>query len=245
MERLLSTAVLAPGQILACDVRSERLGELHRRFGLRTAADNDEAAKFARWLVLATPPGEVLRVVREIRPFLGSSHLVISLAAGVKLAGLEQELGGVPVLRVMPNIPSLIGEGMNLVSYGRLVSGEARKLTEQLLGRLGRWLEVPDEQMDFWCALCAVGPTYIFPILEALAAAAAARGIPPEQALAATAQVAAGAARMAQQGARSLPALRQMISLRTLDEEEARRLFTRAYDQAVDKLQGLGHKLVT
>ena len=112
-----------------------------------------------------------------------------------------------------------------------------------LLDVLGKWFEAPDEQMDAWCALCAVGPTYIFPVIETLASAAASHGLDAEKALTAAAQVVGGAAHLVLESGRSPGELKQMISLRTLHEEEGRKLFTAAYEEAVTKLEALEQRL--
>jgi len=242
--RLLETGILKPDLMMACDVRPERLAELGARFpGIRAEAHNTEGARFARWLVLATPPTEVISVLREIRLLLEPEHVVVSLAAAVPLARLEESAGAAAVVRVMPNTASLVGEGMNVVAFGRSASFAVRKRVEEWLDRLGRWMEVPDGEMDAWCALCAVGPTYFFPVLDALAASAVAKGIPPAKALEAIAQVVAGVGRLVQQAGKGPEALKQMIGLRTMREDEARKLFSDAYDEAVKRLDALGRKI--
>jgi pyrroline-5-carboxylate reductase len=243
MERLLSAGVVQPQQIMACDVRPERLEELSKQLGVRTSHENRKGAEFARIVVLAPPPGAVVPVIREIRLLLGPGHLLISLVAGVPLAKIEREAGDAAVVRVMPNTPALVGKAMNLVAFGRRATDADRRLMRDLLDVMGRWFEVPDEQMDAWCALCAVGPTYIFPVIEALASAAASHGLDAENALTAAAQVVGGAAHLVLESGRSLAELKQMISLRTLPEEEARKLFTRGFEDAVGRLAGLAHKL--
>lgn len=243
MERLLASGATGPEQIMACDVRPERLKELSKQLRLRTSLENREGAEFARIVVLAPPPSAVVPVLREIRPALGPMHVVISLAAGVPLAKLEQEAVDTAVVRVMPNTPALVGEAMSLVAFGHRVSESDRRLVRVLLDVLGIWFEAPDEQMDFWCALCAVGPTYIFPVIEALASAATSHGLDAEKALTAAAQVVAGAAHLVLESGRSPAELKQMISLRTLHEEEVRKLFTAAYEEAVAKLEALDRRL--
>jgi pyrroline-5-carboxylate reductase len=243
MERLLSAGVVQSQQIMACDMRPERLQEIAQKLGVQTDANNRNGAGFARVVVLAPPPNAVVPVLREIRSSLGPKHLVISLAAGVPLARLEQEVGEAPVVRVMPNTPALVGEAMNLVTFGRRVSEADRRLMRDLLDVLGKWFEVPDEQMDAWCALCAVGPTYIFPVIEALASAAASHGLDAEKALTAAAQVVGGAAHLVLESGRSPAELKPMISMRTLREEEACRLFAEAFEAAVVRLTGLARKL--
>jgi pyrroline-5-carboxylate reductase len=97
--------------------------------------------------------------------------------------------------------------------------------------------------MDCWCALCAVGPTFLFPVIQSLHNAAVTRGLPPELALEAVSQVIAGTAHLALRGHRTVSQLERMIGLHTLQEEEAGRLFAAAYEQAVERLKGLGQKL--
>lgn len=80
-------------------------------------------------------------------------------------------------MRALVNTPTLVGEGMNLVAFGNQVSAESRRGVNALLAMFGRRFEVSDAQMDFWCAICAAGPTYVFPVIEALASAAMARRI--------------------------------------------------------------------
>jgi pyrroline-5-carboxylate reductase len=245
MERLISSGSVIAEQIMACDIRAESLKKLRESWGVLVQSDNIEGARFAQLIVLATPPPEIVPVLRSIRKELRPAQLVISLAAAVPVALLEQNAGDASVVRVMPNAPSLIGQGMNLVAYGRRVSATQRKSVEALLDIFGKSFEVLDSEMDYWCALCAVGPTYIFPIIEALSAAAVAKGLSREKVLFAAAQVVAGAARMAQSGKKNLGELNQLISLRTLAEEEAAKLFIRAYDDAAAKLQKLALRIGT
>jgi pyrroline-5-carboxylate reductase len=123
----------------------EKLPRIRAEFGHELATtDPREAARFERLIVVATPPGEVMPVLGQILPELSPNHVVISLAAGVTLAMLESLLGEVPVVRVMPNTPALVGEAMNLVVFGRTVSPAARADIEKLLEVLGGWHVVED-----------------------------------------------------------------------------------------------------
>jgi len=241
--RLLSIDWLRPEQVMVCDIRPERVQALHERFGVRASTRNAEGAAFAEVIILAPPPPEAVKVLREVAGHFDSSKTVISLAAGLPVDRLQAEVKPGQALRIMPNAPGQVGEGMNLVAYGNAITAERKMQIERLLGALGTRLEVSDDQMDFWCALCAVGPTYIYPVIEALASAAAAKGLPPDQALQAVAQVVAGAARMVQQTGKTIPQLKEMISIRTLREPEVAKLFGEAYDEAVARLQGLSQRL--
>ncbi len=243
MERLIMTGSVSPSDVMACDVRPGRLAQILEKFeSICTSANNLEAPRFARLLVLAVPPGEVLNVLAQLRDELSGEHLLVSLAAGVPLAKLEGAVH-IPVVRVMPNTPALVGEAMNLVAYGASVTSSQRTILETLLEQLGDWYEVDDDLMEYWCALCAVGPTYLFPAVEALSSAAAKKGIPAEEALDATAQLLIGVGKLIQESEKSVSELQQMISLHTLREQDAKNLFTDAYNEAVAKLEGLARRM--
>jgi pyrroline-5-carboxylate reductase len=242
--RLIATGAVAPEQVMACDPRQDRLRQLVTRFpGLLTTQKNEDGVETAQIVAIATPPGEALPVVQALRSRFHPKQIVISLVAGVAMQRLQEAAGSPPVVRVMANIPSMVGESMNLVSFGRPLAGNAGELIRELLDLFGRWLEVEENSIEAWGALCSVGPTYIFPVIEALASAAAAAGLATDKVLEATAQVVAGTARLVQGTDRNVQGLNQMIGLHTLPEEEVKRLFTGAYGEAASKLRGLARKL--
>jgi pyrroline-5-carboxylate reductase len=243
LEGLLAKG-FSPEAMMACEPRAERRKEMTERWGLRASDVNRDGAEFASVVVLATPPPLILPVLREIQPALRKGQVVISLGAGVALTALEAATAGTcPAVRVMPNIASLVGEGMNLVAFPAALPAADRHRVEALLDLLGRWLEVEDVQMEDWSALCAVGPTYLFPVIQGLYLAAVARGLPPAPALKAVGQVVGGTAHLSVHGNRTIAQLEKMIGLHTLEEDEARRLFSEAYDRAVDRLHDLRRKL--
>lgn len=244
IERLVSARVFLPGNIFASDIRSERLEMLHARWGIATSAKNSEIAQRADLVILAVPPGKTLPVLQEVFSSLRTGQIILSLAAAVPLCALEELARGLPVVRVMPNTPALVGEAMNLVVFGSGLSPVERTRVTELLDAFGEWFEVPDDEVDRWCALCAVGPTYVLPIIEALVSAAVAQGLSRERALAATAQLIAGTGQMVRQSGQTPEQLKQLIGLRTLREAETCALFTQAYEEAVNKLRGLGMSLV-
>lgn len=244
INRLVETGAIGPEDWMICDTDDKRLQRLCFDFRHELATtDCGEAVRFGRLIVVATPPGEVTRVLARVRADLSPDHVVISVAVGVSMAMLEAVLGDIPVVRVMPNTPALVGEAMNLVVFGRAVSPSARADIENLLEIFGVWHVVDDRLMDYWCALCSAGPTYIFPVVEALSTAAAAKGIPLEEAIDAASQVLVGVGCLIQGSGKDIPELKQMIGLHTLREEEAMTLFTDAYNDAVAKLKGLARRM--
>jgi pyrroline-5-carboxylate reductase len=239
MDRLIAIGSLPPSHIFACDIRADRRSYLRQRFkGIHTSEDPREAAQFSNCIIIGTPAGAVASVMHEIRPSLTSAHVLICLATSVPLAELEKLAGGSAVVRALVNTPSLVGEGMNLVAFGSRVSAEYHGRINALLSMFGHKFEVSDAQMDFWCALCAAGPIYVFPVIQALAKAAMARGIEHEQALVGASQVVLGAARMVQQTGKDPAELERLSeSLRMLREDEVCRLFSEAYEETLRRLK--------
>ncbi len=239
MDRLVTVGSLSPSHMFACDIRADRRAYLREHFqGLHTSEDPREAVRFANCVIIGTPASAVPSVLHEIRNALTPAHVLICLATSVPLAELEKLTGETGVVRALLNTPSLVGEGMNLVAFGSRVSAEYRRGIHALLDMFGPKFEVSDAQMDFWCAICAAGPTYVFPVIQALASAAMARGIGHEQALIGTSQVVLGAARMVQQTGKDPAELERLsASLSTLREHEVHRLFSEAYEETLRKLK--------
>jgi pyrroline-5-carboxylate reductase len=155
----------------------------------------------------------------------------------VTIAQIEAAIGKpVAVVRVIPNTPSWIGEGMNPFCCGSYVGHAEKEFLRELLSVFGKAVEITEAQMAIATALTAVGPTYIFPVIAALTDAAVTHGIPASLALGMAAQVVKGAARLATESQRRPEDLSLMTSLRTLDEAAAKKLFTQAVEDAYNKV---------
>lgn len=244
IERLLKAGVADPGSIFASDIRPARLEELRRLFAIQTAEDNKKAAEFGDVVFLAVPPNAVGAVLAEVRPVLDGGKMVISLAACIPTSYMEHALGKpVALLRVIPNTPSEIGFGMNPYCLGRTCSDDQARMAAELLAVFGETVMVPEEVMNVATALTAVGPTYIFPVLQALQDAAQARGLPAEIARKAAAQTVLGAAQMVLATGKNPDELKLMIGTRTLDEAAARTLFSTAWETAYEKISQSEQKL--
>jgi len=244
VRRLLGSKVAEPENIIAYDINGPILERLAVTFKVRGAASNAEVAEAADYLFVAVPPLAVLPVLREVAPVLREDQLIFSLAAAVSTDGIEEAIGKpVPIVRVIPNTPSWIGAGMNPYCLGSHVGAGEAEEARQLLKVFGKPEEIPEEQMAIATALTAVGPTYVFPIIAALADAAIAHDLPPHVALPAACQVVLGAAKLVAETKRSPNSLNLMIGTRTLDESAASHLFSQALQAAYKKIVGAEEKV--
>jgi pyrroline-5-carboxylate reductase len=244
IERLLRGGGVAPANVLATDIRRERLDLLSSQFGIRVSANNGEGAGFGDVVFLAVPPNAVKPVLTEVREKLQSGVLVVSLAAAVPTSLIEEAAGRpVSVVRVIPNTPSLIGRGMNPHCLGKYVSEEQWPLIQALLATFGETIRVDEALMEAATALTAVGPAYVFPVIKAMTEAAVGLGLPADQARFAAAQTVAGAAQLVLETGQDPEVLKLMIGVRTLKEDEARALFAAALEAAHEKIAAARNKL--
>jgi pyrroline-5-carboxylate reductase len=244
VERLLRTG-FTTSQILACEAREARRSEVAQRWEVEITDDPRRAAAFGDAVVIATPPKVVQDVLREIGPHLRPSAVVISVAAAVPLEALEHACGGgVPVVRLMPNSPSRVGEGMNPVAFGRFVTADTRAWVLHLLAHWGDTLEVPDALMNLCVGLAGAAPTYILSVIEALTEAGVAGGLPWTDARRLAAGVVCGSAALVLETGESPEALKGLTPLQPLREAEAKALFREAVETARAQMDALQAKLI-
>lgn len=230
--------------IRVAEPRAEAREAMAREFGVATFADNTEAVAGADCVVLAVKP-QLMRPVcaglagalRDARP------LVVSIAAGIRLAQLERMLGtDHAIVRCMPNTPALVGAGASGLCANRNVDDGQRALAEGLLGAAGivRWIG-DESMMDAVTALSGSGPAYFFLLVEAMEDAAVQLGLPREDARALAAQTCLGAGHMLADGDETAAELRKRVTsphgttaaaLDTFEAGGLRQLVQRALDAA-------------
>ena len=188
-----------PNQVMASDRSEEQLQRLSRQFGIHTSTDNADLARDCDVLVLAVKPQVLQAVCRALPAERKAGQLVVSIAAGITCSSLASWLGAdTPLVRCMPNTPALRGQGVSGLFAVTQVSGEQKKLTENIMNAVGisLWLE-QEEQIDAVTAVSGSGPAYFFYLMEAMTNAGEQLGLPREVAERLTLFTALGAADMA------------------------------------------------
>ena len=162
-------------------------------------------------VVVAVKP-QVLPQVLSALPKTDERTLWISIAAGIQLTTLEENLPqGAKVCRVMPNTPALVGEALSAFSLSTLCDEQERVKVTSLLSAIGEVVEVPESMMSAVTGLSGSGPAYIFTIIEALTEGAVATGLPYDIALKSATQTVVGAAKMVQETGESPAVLRSKV----------------------------------
>ncbi len=196
LRALLEAKVLAPPQVCVSEIVEVRREAL-QGLGVRVTADNTEAINGAQIVVVAVKPQDLPGVVEPLRGQLLPAQLLISIAPGFTTARLEELAGEkIPVVRVMPNTPMLVGEGASGFCRGRFAAEVHAEWTRALLSAGGRCVEVPEKLMDAVTGLSGSGPAYACVLIEALADGGVQMGLPRDVALTLAAQTLLGAARL-------------------------------------------------
>ena len=178
-------------------------------YGIREGQISD--AKDADLVIVAVKPNVVPDILKEISPM--KPRRVLSIAAAVTVAALEGNLPeGTEVVRVMPNTPASVGEGMAAITGGTHSSEDFLKEAETIFNALGKAAVVTERQLDELGALSGAGPGYAFVIIDALSDAGVRIGLPRQLAIEAAAQTLYGAAKMVLETGKHPAQLRDQVT---------------------------------
>ncbi len=210
---LLGRKFLSASNIWASDVNGERGRYLKDTYGINYVGDNRELVANSDVIIYAVKPfvlGSVLTETASVVP-LGQIH--VSVAAGVTLDFLEAALPpGTPVVRVMPNTPSLIGEGASAYTPGGSVNREQEELVRHILECTGLTVRVPENLMNAVTGLSGSGPAYVFLVIEGLIDGAVRAGLPRDVAASLAVQTLIGAAKLVRETGEHPARLKDMVT---------------------------------
>ncbi len=249
---LLRSELVKDNDVIASDVSEERRRYIEKNIGVKTTVNNVEAIAEARVIILAVKPQNIFEVLDEISWTVASSQLVISIAPGITTAAVEERLNeDVAVVRVMPNTPALIGDGISAICFGRYVSGEDERIAEAIMASVGKVVKVPEKLMNAVTGLSGSGPAYAYLIIEALSDAGVKMGLPRATSTLLAAQTLTGAARMVLETQRHPGELKDMVTspggtticgLYELEKGGLRGILMNAVEAATNRSKELGGK---
>lgn len=214
-EALISALISAgvrPDAITVSEKREVRAQELTDNYGVRVAAlaSNVEASDV---LLLVVKPQDMESLLNEIKNLVNSGKLIISFAAGKSIGFISALLGAnIPIIRVMPNTPTLVGEGMAAISVGPTVSTAQSKFVRDFLSATGRVVEVEEGLQDAVTALSGSGPAYFFYFVESMISGGVELGLTEAIATELTIQTMVGAAKLLSTSDKSPSTLRENVT---------------------------------
>lgn len=211
---LLRSNLVRSYEIIASAHTSKRLTFLERTYGVHTTRRNPGLTASTDTIVLAVKPQDMASVCKEIQPNMTADHLVISIAAGIDSAKLREVLGNKPrLIRVMPNLPAVIDEGISAIYCEPRMPERYRRFAHQIFQAVGDTVDIHDEGlMDVITGLSGTGPAYFFALMEALQEAGKKLGLPDKMAKLLTLQTAVGASELASMNGKSPSELRAQVT---------------------------------
>lgn len=241
--------------IWASAPNDDHLQSIRKRFGISVTTDNRYCAQQADMVVLAVKPQAMADVCRDIAPIAQNTRpLMVSIAAGLGTDTLDEWLGGgLPIVRVMPNTPSLVGKGAAGLFASEGVSGAQKEMVQSVFEGIGLAVWVEDEALLHGVtALSGSGPAYFFLMLESLEAAATEAGVNPKTARQLAIQTMAGAAEMAAKSEHDPAQLKKNVmspggtteqAVNTFEEGGMRDLVKKAYNAAYKRSEEMAKEL--
>ena len=238
----------AAADLVITERNAERAATLADRYGVRVL-DNAEAADAADTLVLVVKPQDMAGLLGEIRDHVRPGNTVVSLAAGITTDFLESRLpSGSSVVRVMPNTPALVDQGMAGIAPGRHCTQDHLREAEALLSSCGKVVLLDEKHLDAVTAISGSGPAYIFYVVEAMIEAGVVLGLPRSTSTELVVQTLYGAATMLRETGEHPTVLREQVSspggttvaaLRQLDDHKVRAAFVTAMEAAAARSKQL------
>ncbi len=197
LQGFLKNNLFAAEQIAATVQHPDRATALSAQFGVSVTTGNLEAATWADVILLGVKPVQVPALIAEIKPGLSTTKTVISFAASVTTAAIEDAAGvELTVIRAMPNTPAMISAGVTALCAGRFCSPAQMAVAQKIFQTVGRTVVVDEKHMDAVTGLSGSGPAFLYIIIEALAEAGVNVGLPRDVATLLAAQTTLGSARM-------------------------------------------------
>ena len=250
IQGLLTTHLVEPGEVTATGPRQKRREELEQKFGIRVTADNRQAAQVGEIVVLSVKPQILGTVLAELKGTLRPQQMVMSIVAGARISTMREALGHDAIVRVMPNTPAQIGEGMSVWTATAGVSEEHLAHVRAILRALGKELFVEDEKLlDMATAVSGTGPTYVFLVMEAMVDAAVHLGFPRHVAYELVTETMRGSVLYAMKSGKHPAELRNMVTspggtsaeaLYQLEKGSLRTVLSKAIWAAYERSQFLG-----
>ncbi len=209
---IIKANLFSPENVMVGDLNEKNLADCAKKYGVKTTTDNNEVAKAADILILSVKPNLYPVVIKGIKDQVKENVIIVTIAAGKAISGTEEMFGRkLKVVRVMPNTPALVGEGMAALSPNEIVTKEETGEIVSIFESFGKAEIVPEKLMNAVTSVSGSSPAYVYMFIEAMADAAVLDGMPRAQAYKFAAQAVLGSAKMVLETGMHPGALKDMV----------------------------------
>ena len=185
-----------PINIFVSDKNEEALISLKENYHVYTTMDNLEVVKNSNIILLAVKPFVLRDVLNEIKDFVQKDTLILSIAAGISIKTIQEILGDVAVIRIMPNTPALVNEGMSAICKADNVTVEQVEIAKTIFENVGEVIVSDEKYIDIITAISGSGPAFYYYVIDEIAKAGEKLGLDYQTCLKLSAQTALGSAKM-------------------------------------------------
>ncbi|MEW6617979.1 MAG: pyrroline-5-carboxylate reductase [bacterium] len=246
---ILKIDLIEKNNLLVCDVNLKQLEFFKEELGINGTSDNKEGIRWADIIILSIKPQIMPEVLVEISEIIKPEQKIISIAAGITTKFIESKFNiEISVIRVMPNTPVLVGQGMAGICKGRYADTQDLELVKAIFEAVGKVVVVKEVLMEAVTALSGCGPAYLFTIVEVLTDAGVSVGLPRDTSLTLTIETIEGAIKMLKQTSEHPAVLRDKVTspggatisaLNVLEEKGIRSAFIQAVTAANNRAKEL------
>ena len=182
--------------IFVSDKSEEVLLNLNKTYSVNTTFSNIEVVQKSNIILFAVKPFILRDVLSELKPYITKDHVILSIAAGISINTIEEILGEVPVIRIMPNTPALVNQGMSAICKGTFANEKHTDIALKIFESVGKVVTTDEKYIDIITAISGSGPAFYYYIIDEIARAGEKMGLDYETCLKLSAQTAYGSAKM-------------------------------------------------
>ena len=196
LKGIINSSLFKNDEIIVSDKNQASLDMLKNDFGINVTSSNSDVVKNSEIVLFAVKPFVLRDVLEEIKPFITEKNTVLSIAAGISISTIEEIIGKFPVVRIMPNTPALVNEGMSAVCKGNFAGDRHEKIAEEIMSSVGKVIKTEEKYIDIITAISGSGPAFYYYIINEIAKAGEKLGLDYQTCLKLSAQTAYGSAKM-------------------------------------------------
>lgn len=247
---VISSEFLPKENVLGSEVNSQIAQIAQNKLGINVITDNKKLVRESDIIFVVTKPNSVTEVLEGIKEEITSEKLLVSIAAGVSTTKIENIIGQKRVVRVMPNTPALVLEGMSGVCKGKFATDEDLDFVVEFMSNIGKAIKVDENQIDIVTAISGSGPAFFYKVIEDMARAGEKLGLEYEKSLMLATQTAIGSAKMiTQRGETPVQTLIDnvatkggctFVGITVMNEENSEKLFYDVIEKTTQKASELG-----
>lgn len=247
---VLDSKFLEHNSVLASEISEEIAQKKKEELNIEVITDNKIIAQNSDVIFLATKPNFIKDVLKEVKEYLTDDKLIVSIAAGISTKTIEDELGReIAVIRVMPNAPALILEGMSGIARGKHTKDEHLEFIQEFLSKIGKCIVVDEDKIDVLTAISGSGPAFFYQIINEMALAGEGLGLDYQKSLILAAQTAIGSAKLMLQSELTPAELVKSVAtkggctevgINFMESRNTKELFYQLIKQTAEKAKALG-----